>query len=180
MKTFSDYLYRIASWKFFLIVLVVYICFAAFVLPTAEQAIYRAAGSNVGILDLGLGFDTEVIQQKIAAYGDAGRPLYRTIEMTMDVAYPIVYGLLFSLLLTLLLKKSGMTGSRLNLIPVFGVACDYLENVWVITLLSIYPGTSTTAALLLAVFRLLKWMSLAGIVLLTGYLLVKILRQRAA
>jgi hypothetical protein len=178
MKKLSDYFYRVASWKFFLVVLAVYMAFGAFILPNAEKAIYRAAGSDVGIIDLGVGFDTDKIQQQVAAYGDAGRSLYRTTELTMDVAYPITYGLLFSLVLTLLLKQAGNTGSRLNLIPAFGVACDFIENAWIISLLTMYPTTNATIALLLAVFRTLKWLSLAGIIAVTFYLLGKILLDK--
>jgi len=96
----------------------------------------------------------------IESYGEAGRKLYRTIELTADVVYPLVYGFAFALLITFLVRKMAPTNKwlpYLAFLPLLGMLFDYAENVCIITLLSTYPQKLILIAQLGGIFTLFKW-----------------------
>lgn len=176
MQAFSNFLHRYASWRTLGIAFVAYVIFPAVLLPNAEQAINRAAGKEVGIIDLGIGFDVAKIKQQVADYGDAGRDLYRRTELTLDILYPLAYAFFFSFILSLLMRGLPLdSGLRhWNILPFIMLAFDYVEDVFIVMMLSNYPDWSDTTAMLCAVFRLLKWVAFAGTV---GLILVLVGRK---
>ncbi|MEO6760370.1 MAG: hypothetical protein ABIO24_13010 [Saprospiraceae bacterium] len=175
MKTLSAFFQNRASWPVFFLVLVIYLLFPAFLLPNAEKAIHAAAGKDVGIIDLGMGFDPAAIQQQVADYGPAGRALYRHTELTIDIAYPLTYAVFFTLLLTLAMRGLPLSDRlrQANVLPFLMWGFDMLENACIVWMLSAYPEQSNLAANLCAVFRLLKWLCFAAVVGLLLFLIGK-------
>ncbi len=176
MKALSDFFHRYASWRTLGIAFVAYILFSAMLLPHAEKVINEAAGKEVGIIDLGIGFDIAKIKQQVADYGDAGRVYYRRTELTLDILYPLAYAAFFSLILSLLMQTLPLDSGlrRWNILPFIMLAFDYVEDVFIVMMLSNYPDWSDTTAMLCAVFRLLKWATFAGTV---GVILVLVIRR---
>ena len=182
MKILSAFFHRHASWRTLGIAFVAYLLFSALLLPQAEQTINRAAGREVGIIDLGIGFDLEKMKQQVADYGETGRRYYRRTEMTLDVLYPLAYAAFFSLMLSLLMRglPLGEGWQRWNVLPFVVVAFDYLENIFLVMMLSAYPDWNETTALLCAVFRFLKWILFAAMGVLILYLIGWRLLRRLA
>lgn len=180
MKMLSIFFYRHASWRTLGLAFVAYVLFPALLLPRAEQAIYHAAGKEVGIIDLGIGFDRAKMQQQVANYGETGRVLYRRTELTLDIIYPLAYATFFSIVLSLLMRglspDDKLRGA--NVLPFVVVGFDYLENICIVTMLSAYPDWNETTAQLCALFRLLKWILFALMGLLILFLLGRRLLQR--
>ena len=96
----------------------------------------------------------------IESYGDAGRKLYRTIELTADVIYPLVYGFAFALLITFLVRKVAPSNKwmpYLAFLPLIAMLFDYAENLCIVSLLCTYPHKLMLIARLGGVFTLFKW-----------------------
>ncbi len=164
MKTLSNFLNRIASWKSLVIFLALYMIFPAYLLKNAESKIVALAGKPVGIIDLTFGFNPQKTLMMVADYGDNARSYYALTEMTTDILYPLVYAFLFGIILTLLYR--GSSRSWVNTLPFVCLLFDYLENITIIILLKTFPQQSPTIATLCELFKLLKWLVFAAIILL--------------
>lgn len=155
----SATLRRYAKGWLILLLLALEVLFNAVILPRT-QAQMQAGSGGVGPIDLQFFYTPEKVYSMVAAYGDAGRATYRTFELTGDVIYPIIYTLFFSLLITWLFQRGLSADSqmqRLNVVPFGAGLFDLLENVGIVTMLSVYPSTPTIVAWLTTVFTMLKW-----------------------
>jgi hypothetical protein len=117
----------------------------------------------------------------VASYGEAGRADYRTFELTGDIIYPIVYTLFFALFMTWLFQRGFPPESsmqRLNVVPFGGWLFDLLENLGVVTMLSIYPATPPAVAWITAIFTLIKWLFAGATIFLILVGLVMALKNR--
>ena len=116
---------------------------------------------GVGPIDLLFFYTPDKAYQMVAAYGEQGRAVYRTGELTVDIIYPIVYTLFFSLFITWLFQRGFTVESRmqrLNVVPIGAWLFDLLENLGIVGMLSIYPATPALLAWLTAIFTLIKWL----------------------
>jgi hypothetical protein len=84
------------------------------------------------------------------------------IELTADIIYPIVYTLFYGLLISWLFQrgfKSDSPMQKYNVMPVGAWFFDLLENVGILTMLSMYPSQPAFMAWLTMIFGSLKWLS---------------------
>lgn len=131
------------------------------VMPYMQSLMTKAAGQPVVPIDLSI--PTWTPEQGYAlldSYGEAGRSLYRIIDLTADVVYPIIYGFAFALLLTFLARKIAPSNKwlpYLAFLPLLAVVFDYAENATIIAMLSAYPEKLVGVAKLGGVFTLFKW-----------------------
>jgi hypothetical protein len=175
MKTFSQFIERIANGKLLILLFLIYAIFSGYILKNAEEKINQLAGKTVGVIDLTFGFNPQKTLQMVADYGDAAREYYAKTEMTTDVLYPIVYTLLFCIILTLLFRnKTYKPFSFINLLPFAALVFDFLENITIVTLLKSFPNTSETVAFLCEIFKMMKWLSFGLIILFVLYGLLKL------
>lgn len=142
--------------------------FNAVLLPN-QQAKIEAASGGIGPIDLQLFYTPEKVYSMVASYGDAGRADYRTFELTGDIIYPIIYTLFFALLITWLFQRGFAADSRmqkLNVVPLGAWLADLLENLGIVTMLSIYPSTPPALAWVTAIFTLVKWLFFGATIIL--------------
>jgi hypothetical protein len=142
--------------------------FNAVILPS-QQAKIEAASGGIGPIDLQIFYTPEKVYSMVAAYGETGRADYRTFELTGDIVYPIIYTLFFALLITWLFRRGFAANSplqKLNVVPVGGWLFDLLENLSIVTMLSIYPSTPSALAWIAAIFTLVKWLFAGATILL--------------
>jgi hypothetical protein len=114
----------------------------------------------------------------IEAYGEYIRAFYRNFELTVDIIYPIVYTLFFSLLITWLFKRGFAENSsiqKLNIVPFGGWLFDLLENIGVVSMLSIYPAKPALLAWMTTLFTMVKWLFAGASMILVVIGLVKLL-----
>ncbi|MBU4307321.1 MAG: hypothetical protein L6428_06580 [Candidatus Aminicenantes bacterium] len=105
------------------------------------------------------GYNAEYAKNLFDNLGASGREAYLFRQIPVDMIYPFLFAVTYSLLLTFLFKKSFNPKSKINglsLIPIVGGLFDYLENVGIIIMLSLYPIFSESIANITNVFSVLK------------------------
>jgi len=116
---------------------------------------------GVGILDMEILYTPEQAYSLLFAMGEAGRAFDLTHIVPLDFLVPLFYSLAFSLLITWLLHRwlpEASTWHRLNVIPLVGGFCDYLENLGVIAMLLAWPAQIPDIARFTMVSGLFKFM----------------------
>ncbi len=153
----SQSLRRFAKGWLVLVLLALTLSFEGFIFPVLDQSINSV---DAGPLDLLFFYTPQQAYERIAAYGETGRAVYRIVELTADVLYPSVYSLFLGLLLSWLFQRGFAPASniqRWNVTPMGAWLFDLLENLGIVTMLSIYPVTPTWLAWLTAIFTMTKW-----------------------
>lgn len=87
----------------------------------------------------------------------------------MDIVYPIIYLFAFGLLISWLFQRGFSPNSpmmKLNVMPLGAWFFDLLENLNIVTMLSMYPSKPVALAWLLFLFSTVKWLFAAASVLL--------------
>ena len=134
--------------------------FAGFLLPLVQGMMQDGQG-GIQPLDLMMFATPEKIFGMIGRYGEFNRPFYRNVELTVDIVYPIVYLFFFGLLISWLFQRGFASNSptrKLNIMPLGAWFFDLLENVVIVTLVSVFPSQPTVLAWILIVFTTIKWL----------------------
>lgn len=95
------------------------------------------------ILDMSLfGYSIDKAYQILALLGDEGRAFALNYIMPLDFLFPLSYGIFYFLLLRFLIHKVGIVGSIANIkyIGFIALFADWLENIFIIFLLTNYPS----------------------------------------
>lgn len=111
----------------------------------------------------------------IEIYGEFGRPFYRNVELTVDILYPIIYTFAFGLTISWLFQRGFARDSKmqmLNTMPIGAWLFDLLENVGIVTMLTMWPSQPVAVAWLTMVFTTVKWAFAGASVLLMAFGLV--------
>jgi len=156
----SNALRKYATGWLVLILLAGDVFFNAVLLP-GQQGKIEAGSAGTGPIDLQLFYTAEKVYDMIESYSPEVRTSYRVFEMTVDIIYPIVYTLFFSLALTWLFQRGFATTSTMqkyNVVPFGAWLFDLLENICIVTMLSIYPSTPTILGSIAGIFTLVKWL----------------------
>ena len=160
LTNLSNTLKKYANGWLVLLFLAGEIFFNAVVLP-AQQAKIEGSPNAAGPIDLQFFYTPEKVYGMIASYGDEIRASYRTFELTGDIVYPIVYTLFFSLAITWLFQRSFASDSKMhryNVVPFGAWLFDLLENIGIVTMLSVYPSTPPALAWISTIFTMVKWL----------------------
>ncbi|MEW6404771.1 MAG: hypothetical protein AB1649_23485 [Chloroflexota bacterium] len=144
------------------------IAFVGFIMPIAA-ALMKGLAGGPGPLDMQFFSTPDRAYGMIEAYGKYTRAFYRNFELTVDIIYPIIYTLFFSLLITWLFRKGFAASSpmqKLNVIPFGAWLFDLLENIGIVSMISVYPSTPAALAWITTLFTMTKWLFvMAGMVL---------------
>jgi hypothetical protein len=175
VTTLSNTLKKYAEGRIILVFLALMLMFGMIIVPTIRNKLEANSG-GAGFIDLLFSYTPEKAYSMIESYGDESRALYRTFAMTGDVIYPVVYSILFSLIITWLFQRSFASNSKLqvlNVIPFGALLFDWLENIFIVTMLLLYPSTPTIVAKLASVCTTIKWgFGVVGILLvLIGFVM---------
>ena len=154
--------------------------FSGFLLPLIQGMMQDDKG-GVLPLDLMLFATPEKIFGMIQRYGEFNRPFYRNVELTVDIVYPIVYLFFFGLLISWLFQRGFAPNSpmrKFNIMPLGAWFFDLLENVFIVTLLSVFPSQPTALAWILTVLSTIKWFFAGASILLILIGLVMAIKNR--
>ena len=176
----SAALHRYARGWLIFILFLLDMFFNLFVLPMA-QALIKGDAGGPGPLDLRFFTPPAKMFEIIGQYGEYNRVFYRNVELTADILYPIVYTLFFSLFLSWLFQRGFASASRMqkwNVLPFGAWLFDLLENLGIVTLLSVYPSTPVALALLTTLLTMVKWAFAGGSMVLLVIGLVMAAKNR--
>ncbi|HEY9122319.1 MAG TPA: hypothetical protein VIM80_04905 [Brevefilum sp.] len=164
MKLLSDWITKISSGWVALACLVIFLLFTGLVLPSqAQQA--EAYSGNIGSPDTSFYYSSEALYEFAEAYGPQGRSAYIRARLTFDVVWPLVYLAFLGTSISWIIRKSGSEGEiwkRLNLVPVFGLLFDYLENGAAAVVMARYPDLTPILPQIAGVFTAIKWIFIGG------------------
>ena len=164
MKILSDWINKISTGWVTLICLVIFLLFTALVLPS-QAAGADAYSGEIGSPDTSLYYSADELYQFAEAYGPQGRSAYIRARVTFDIVWPLVYLLFLTTAISWAYKKTGRAGEfwmRLNLLPVFGLVFDYLENAATALVMWRYPDPTPFLPHLAGVFTTIKWIFVGG------------------
>jgi hypothetical protein len=131
-------------------------------------------------LDGQIGYTSEQAYAKIASYGDTGRTQMIWIHLA-DMLLIALYTSLFCLSISWLFKRGYKLDSkmqRLNLVPLLGGVFDVIENIWVVTMILIYPSRPMVIGWLSTIFTTGKYILGIPIILLLLLGLIKAAMNR--
>lgn len=120
--------------------------------PPLEPPWFRSAGALFDAAD---------------AIGEAGRAQHRLGVLTLDTIIPLTYGWAMHRAARFYLAALGARPNlrALRWIPVAAMLCDFAENAFIVTLVSVHPDRPGAAAMALLAFSWTKWGLLAVTVL---------------
>lgn len=157
MNTLISQLERIASVRNILLALVVMLFFSIGVMPYAEKTISAAAGRPITIPDLTLSYSAAALQGYFAEMGPEGRSLYAFTSCAADIIYPISMATFWVLLLVRLRRLSNASPHWLGLLPLFTLAADLSENIFVLKALHHWQNPDVTTVAIASSFTSIKW-----------------------
>ncbi|HEX5838974.1 MAG TPA: hypothetical protein VFY26_14155 [Anaerolineales bacterium] len=134
---------------------------SGYIMPVAAGILALAANNSVLPLDLMFFYTPETAFDMIEKYGPAGRDLYRKILLTVDVLYPVLYTLFLGLFMSWLFQRGFPRESqmqRMNTVPVGGFLFDLLENIGIVSMLSMYPSIPAALAWVTMLISTVKWL----------------------
>jgi hypothetical protein len=147
------------SWRV-LLLLIADVLMMGYIMPLAAGILAFAANNHVTPLDLMFFYTPAQAFAMIDKYGEAGRAIYLKIELTADIIYPIVYTLFYALLISWLFQRAFRPDSNMqkwNAMPVGAWLFDLLENVGIVSMLSVYPSKPALLAWLTMILGSIKW-----------------------
>lgn len=164
----NQWLIRNSKGWLILLLLGLFLLFSLWIMPNGQKWLGGTA-PQVGSIDLTFAAKPLSLFDKVEAYGDQGRVIYRLFELSADIAYPVIYSLFLSLGITWLFRRTLRLESRLqklNLLPFFSALLDLCENLGIVGLLSTYPRQYTALAVFTIVANTAKWILVAASLLL--------------
>ena len=127
-------------------------------LYTIPQVSAYAPGIN--LFDLSpAGYSFEYAIKLLDTLGSDGRELYLYRQLPLDFIYPGLFAVSCSLLLSWLFLKTQQTNSKLFYfcyIPVAAGLFDYLENIFIVNILTSYPNVSEVSIFLASSMTIAK------------------------
>ena len=143
MRKLPSFIERVSTGKivlsFFIPTMVIYSIMLLYTIPQVEQ---YAPGMK--LFDLSpTGYSFEYALELLHTLGRNGRDIYLYKQLPLDFIYPVLFAVSSSLLLSWLFLKSVNANSKMFyfcLVPIGAGLFDYLENIFIISILKSYPN----------------------------------------
>ena len=174
-KHLSNWLYKSATGWVTLVAVITFLLFTAFVLP--GQSSGSPGEEGIGSPDLSMYYSSNDLYRMAEGYGEAGRVEYIRARFTFDLVWPLVYTFFLVTTISWLIKRvipGDSTWRMVNLLPLWGMIADYLENIATSIVMWRYPQTTPLLDWLAGIITTLKWLLISSsfIVLLAGLVLL--------
>ncbi len=158
-KRFSDWLRGVSRGWVVLIALAMFAFFLGVVLPD-QAARAEAYSGEAGSPDSSFFYTANDLYRFADSYGEAGRAAYLRARWTFDLVWPLAYTFFLVTAISWLYDRAFPLESNwqlANLIPLLGMAFDFLENSATSLVMLRYPAVTPAVASLAPVFTLVKW-----------------------
>lgn len=174
MKSLSSWIRKISKGWVALASLTIFILFTALVLPEQASLAESATGSEKSP-DMSFIYTSDDLYQLAQAYGEGGRLSYVKARFSFDLIWPVVYMIFLTTLISWLFERVFRLGSLwqlANLVPLFGMIFDYLENISTSVVMIRYPNPTAVVDILAPIFTFTKWLLVGGsfVLLLLGFI----------
>jgi hypothetical protein len=156
---FLSFMQRVSTGKVVLALIIpAIIVYFIMLLYTIPQVSAYAPGIN--LFDLSpTGYSFEYAIKLLDTLGSDGRDLYLYRQLPLDFIYPGLFAVSCNLLLSWLFLKTQQTNSKLFYfcyIPVAAGLFDYLENIFIVSILTSYPNVSEVSISLASAMTITK------------------------
>lgn len=159
MRRLSEWMNDAARGWVAILATAIFAAFMVLVLPRQAAQSEQVSG-DAGSPDTSFWYTADELYQIAEEYGADGRAAYIRARWTFDLIYPLVYGFFLVSTVSWLFSYTFPPHSswrRVNLIALFGVIFDYLENSATSLVMAYYPDPSPVIAALAPYLTLLKW-----------------------
>lgn len=98
--------------------------------------------NGVGILDLERYYSPQYAYHLLESQGELGRKLYKDLILRLDFLFPLSYTLCWMSIITITYRNWLNKASKwqlVSLIPILAGISDYIENGFILTMLSKFP-----------------------------------------
>lgn len=153
---------RLASGRIVLITLTtslsVYLVMVFLTLPHIQQL----AGGLKPFDLLPQGYDIAYATSFLEHIKEEGRHFYLTKQIPLDLIYPGMFAFTFAVMWLWLLHKSAdisETWAWLALLPILAGIADYIENIFIVTMLYTYPDISNVIVSAASISTIIKSMA---------------------
>ncbi len=127
-------------------------------------------------LDLHLYYSPADAYALIESYGELNRAAYIAGSATIDMLYPLVYATFLGLVLSFFIVRIYPQGDKrqfIRLFPYSILIADVLENIAIMSMLSIFPERNDHLALLASTMTSIKWLLFFIVMMMLVYYPVK-------
>ncbi len=139
----------------FLSTMTVYTAMLSYSIPAIS-----AFAPDLSIFDLSpSGYSFTYANDLLNSLGIEGRNLYLSVQLPLDFIYPGLFSITYSLLLIWIFGKSFNADSKIYyfaLIPFLAGFFDYVENVFIIIMITSFPDLQVTTVKYASIFTILK------------------------
>lgn len=139
----------------FVLTMAVYLVMLSYSIPAVS-----AHTPELPIFDLSpLGYSFDYANELLVALGAEGRNLYLSTQLPLDFIYPGLFSITYSLLLVWLFGKTFSGNSKayyFAFVPFLAGIFDYVENVFIIKMISSFPDLQVTTVKVASTFTILK------------------------
>jgi len=163
---------KVISVLFFL-TMTVYITMLSFSIPAVT-----AFAPELPIFDLSpFGYSLSYANELLSMLGTEGRNLYLSTQIPIDFIYPGLFSITCSLILIWLYGKRFNANSKIHyfaLIPFLAGIFDYVENIFIIKMITSFPELETATVKIASTFTILKssFTVFFFILLIVGFILL--------
>jgi hypothetical protein len=160
-KRVSDWLRRVSTGWVTLAALLIFLLFAALVLPREATRAEEETGSAASP-DTSFFYAPGDLYRMAESYGAEGRQAYVRARFTFDLVWPLVYTFFLVTAISWVLRgiAADSRWQLANLAPLLGALFDYLENLCTSLVMLRYPAQTPVLDLLAPLFTALKWATL--------------------
>lgn len=163
------------KWKWVILITLIFFIFSSLAFPQMT----KYSNEKIGELDSpdeSFIYSSPELYDMAESYGEVGREAYIKIRWTFDLVWPIVYTLF---LISWAYKLSDYIPDKRRLryayiFPLIAMIFDYMENIGATIVMARYPLNSGIVATITPVISFIKWLSVAGSVLILVLLIVLI------
>lgn len=159
MKHTSDFLYKNSNLKLAILFTAIFIGYLFFVM-IPHAADFEVLNDNIKSLGMKFGFDQADIVAFLNVRTDAMVDAYINFNRIWDTLFGLIYGLMYVVWLSVLFKPFSKKAGITNLIPLFQVLFDWMENYTLGSLAQQYlsdGGITPYKVALASNFGMIKW-----------------------
>ena len=159
----SNWLYKLSTGWVTGSAVLVFILFSVLVLPGQSRS--EDSSEEFGSPDLSMYYPAAELYRMAEGYGEEGRAAYIQARFTFDLVWPLVYTFFLVVTLSWIYQKILLPGSSwrfVNLLPVWGMLADYLENISTSIVMWRFPQVTPVIDWMAGFITAAKWLLISA------------------